>query len=157
MKKLLMAALSGVAFLMFVAAAEAGPVLQFRLATNAPSEGAEKMVQEYQRNGETVTQVLYVQREVLLDETMLKSASVGKDHFGHSQIDLTFNEAGKKKFAEVTRENLHKQLAVLIDGKIYTAPVIASEISAGKAVITGDYSEAEVKELAKRLNEAAGK
>ena len=157
MKKSLIAVLCGVAFLMFTTAASAGPMLQFRLAADKPSEGAEKMIRETLRNGEKVSEVYYVQKEVLLDETNLKSAEAATDARGHNQINLTFNEAGAKKFAEVTRQNVQKQLAILIDGKICQAPRILSEITHGTATISGDFSKDEVKDLVKKLNEAAKK
>jgi preprotein translocase subunit SecD len=157
MKKTLFALLTVMGFSMFIAAASAGPMLQFRSAAETPSDGAEKISSVTHRNGETVTQVWYVQKEVLLDESMLKSAKAGRDGMGHDIINLTFNDSGAKKLAVVTRENLHKTLALLIDGKVCTAPTIQSEISGGTAVITGDFSKAEVADMVKKLNEAVKK
>ena len=157
MKKSLIAVLVVVVFSMFIAAASAGPILQFRSAADEPSDGAEKISFVTHHDGETVTQVLYVQKEVLLDETMLKSAKAGKDPMGRGMINLTFNESGAKKFAQVTRENLHKKLAILIDGNVCTVPTIQAEISGGTAVIAGDFSKAEVEDMVKKLNEAVKK
>jgi preprotein translocase subunit SecD len=156
MKKLLLAVLAGIGLSMFMAAtASAGTVLQMRLADNKASDGAEQMSYVTQHDGDTSTTVLYVQKEVLLDDSMLKSAKAGTDSLGHPNINITLNDAGKKRFAEVTRENLHKKLAILIDGKIYTAPMIQQEITGGTAQISGSFSKEEAKDLAKKLNEAA--
>ena len=99
----------------------------------------------------------YVDKAVLLDQTALKSAKAGTDKRGYAKIDVTFTEAGAKSFADITRENLNKQLAIIVDGQVREAPRIASEISGGKAVITGSFSKQEAKDLAKKLNEAAKK
>lgn len=156
MKKLLLAALAGFGLSMFMAAAAwAEPVLQMRLVVDSPSDGAERMTYVTQWDEHSATNVLYVQKAVLLDESALKSAKAGTDAFGHAKIDITLNDAGAKRFAAVTRENLHKKLAIVIDGKIYQAPMIQHEISGGKAEIVGSFSKEEAKDLVKKLNEAA--
>lgn len=158
MKKLLLAVSAGFAFSMFIAAAaSAGPVLQMRLAGETASDGAEKMSYVTQYNQHSSTNVLYVQKAVLIGDSMLKSAKVGTDAFGHPEIELTFNEAGTKRFAEVTRQNIDKKLAIIINGEILQAPVIRMEISGGQAVIAGSFSKEEASDLVKKLNEAAGK
>src|SRR5581483_8184342 len=101
MKKSITAVLAGVAFSMFISAAAAAPVLQLRLAADEQSEGTEKMTYTTQPDDHGVVNVLYVQKEVLLDETMLKSANAVTDALGHNNILLTFNEVGTKKFADV--------------------------------------------------------
>jgi preprotein translocase subunit SecD len=57
----------------------------------------------------------------------------------------------------VTRNNIHKRLAIIIEGKLYSAPVILSEISSGNAVISGHFSEKEAKEMVERMNVALKK
>lgn len=68
---------------------------------------------------------------------------------GHSALAM-----GKELFAAVIRENINKRLAIVLDGQLYSAPVIRSEISEGKAQITGNFTEAEAKALATKINEA---
>ena len=58
----------------------------------------------------------------------------------------------KQRFAEVTRENIGRRLAIIVDGRICSAPVIQGEISGGKAQITGNFSEKEAKELAAKIS-----
>ncbi|HEY3853138.1 MAG TPA: hypothetical protein VGO67_01950 [Verrucomicrobiae bacterium] len=83
-------------------------------------------------NSHVFTNVLYVQKNVLLDETALKSAKVDKDDLGYPRIDIVFTKAGRKLFADVTRENIHKRLAVIVDGRIVESPIIGSEIPEGR-------------------------
>ncbi|MFZ2975869.1 MAG: protein translocase subunit SecD [Candidatus Moraniibacteriota bacterium] len=87
----------------------------------------------------------------------LKSASVGFQNQGLTEpvIDLEFDEEGTKLFAEITKRNIGKRVAILIDGEIITNPTVNSEIPNGKAQITGSYTTTEANALVKRLNEGA--
>ena len=68
-------------------------------------------------------------------------------------VSITFDNAGKEKFAKLTKENLNKQIAIVLDNKIVSAPNVSVEITNGKAIITGQKDIAEAQKLAKRLNE----
>lgn len=70
-------------------------------------------------------------------------------------VSITFDNAGKDKFALLTKENLSKQIAITLDNKIVTAPRVETEISDGKAIITGSKDIEEAQKLAKRLKEGA--
>ena len=82
------------------------------------------------------THTLHVKKEVLLDTAALASAAVGKPEKGHPVIDISFTDLGAKRFAEITAANLHKQLAILINGKLVCAPTVQSTIDGGKAQIS---------------------
>lgn len=111
-----------------------------------------------QPNGDTTKkELLHVLHKVLADQTDLKSAALQTDQFGHPQIAINFNEKGTKRFAEVTRNSIGKRLAIIIDGRLYSAPSIRSEIPGGKAVISGSFSEDEAKQLVTKLNGAVKK
>lgn len=87
----------------------------------------------------------------------LKSATVVFQNQGLSepQVSLKFDDEGTKLFAEITKRNLEKTVAIYLDGEIISAPRVQSEITTGDAVITGDFGLEEAKELAQRLNEGA--
>jgi SecD/SecF fusion protein len=103
-------------------------------------------------------QTLYVQKKVLLDQTDLKSASVITNQpAGKPWIQITFTDAGAKRFAKVTRQNIGKRLAIIIDGRLYSAPTIKSEIRGGKAEINGNFSGTEAQDLATRINQSVTK
>lgn len=87
----------------------------------------------------------------------LKSATVVFQNQGLSepQVSLKFDNEGTKLFAEITKRNLEKTVAIYLDGEIISAPRVQSEITTGDAVITGDFSLDEAKKLAQRLNEGA--
>jgi preprotein translocase subunit SecD len=107
---------------------------------------------------ETSTQKLIVGNRALLDVNSVMSAKVIKDpNTKGPQISLKFNESGQKKFSKITRENVGRQLAIVINGKLIMAPRINEEISGGTAMIVGDFSETEAKETADRINNAANR
>ncbi len=87
----------------------------------------------------------------------LKSASVvfQSQGLGEPQISLRFDEEGTKLFADLTKKNLNKTIAILLDGKIISAPTVQSEITNGEAVITGKFTLQEAKTLAQNLNTGA--
>ncbi len=87
----------------------------------------------------------------------LKSASVSYQGqgIGSPQVALQFDDEGTKLFADLTQRSVGKQIAILIDGAIVTAPTVQTEILNGQAVITGNYTIATANALVKRLNEGA--
>ncbi len=88
----------------------------------------------------------------VLDEKYLSRASVGFTQGYMPQIDLLFNEEGKKIFAELTKRMIGKPLAIYVGGEQLTAPTVQSVIPDGHAVITGQYSAEEAKKLANDIN-----
>ncbi len=87
----------------------------------------------------------------------LKNASVSYQGqgVGAPQVSLQFDDEGTTLFADLTKRNLGKRIAILIDGAIVTAPTVQSEILNGQAVITGNYTTSGANALVKRLNEGA--
>ena len=71
------------------------------------------------------------------------------------EVSLNFDSEGAKLFAKITKDNIGKQVAIYLDGKIISSPTVQSEITNGEAVITGNFSIDEAKELKRRLNEGA--
>jgi len=84
----------------------------------------------------------------LLTGADLADARAVFDQFGRPQVALTFTPEGAKKFEEVTRANVGKRLAIVLDGKVYTAPVIRQAITGGQAVIEGLSGLEEASEIA---------
>jgi len=70
-------------------------------------------------------------------------------------VSLEFNEAGAKIFEDLTQKNVGKRLAIFIDQKMISAPVVREKISGGKAQITGRFTIEEARELARNLNAGA--
>jgi len=74
---------------------------------------------------------------------------------GKPEVGIEFDSEGAKNFAQLTKENIGKQIAIFLDGQVISAPTVQTEITDGKAVITGNFSLDEAKKLAQRLNEGA--
>ena len=93
-----------------------------------------------------------VSRRVELAGTAVDRAFVSRNQYGAIAIALHFNREGAKRFAEITARNLHRQLAIVLDGKLYCAPVIQTAIQGGQAEITGHFSLEEAENIADALN-----
>lgn len=71
------------------------------------------------------------------------------------QVSLKFDSEGTHLFAELTKKNIGKSIAIYLDEQIISAPTVQTEITNGEAVITGRFSVEEAKDLVRRLNEGA--
>jgi len=129
---------------------------EVRLVVDTASSDSEQLTLiQHGTNGEkTPEERLDVQKKPLLDRSALKAAAVQKNAVsGASEIQVTFTEQGARRFAEATRDHVGQRLAIVIDGKVYAAPKVMMEITGGKAVISGSFSDQEATDLAARLSE----
>ena len=86
----------------------------------------------------------------------LQSAQVVFDsQTGKPAISLQFTTEGGEKFAEIKGRNVGKQLPIVLDNQIISAPVVEGQITGGNAQITGNFSIDEAKQLAIQLNAGA--
>lgn len=67
-------------------------------------------------------------------------------------VSIEFNEEGAKLFEDITRTNTGKQLAIFLDGEMISAPRINEAIGGGKAIISGNFTPEEARDLVKNLN-----
>ena len=93
--------------------------------------------------------LLLEKKAVLVGDT-LTNASVRFDQsqFNEPIVALQFNAEGAKKFAEVTAANVGNRLAIVLDGKVQSAPRIREAIPSGEAVITGRFDVQAAQDLA---------
>lgn len=71
------------------------------------------------------------------------------------QVSLEFNPEGAKKFEELTGRNVGSPLAIFLDDELISAPTVQQQITGGQAVITGQFTISEAKNLAIQLNAGA--
>ncbi|MBI3572880.1 MAG: protein translocase subunit SecD [Candidatus Kerfeldbacteria bacterium] len=91
-----------------------------------------------------------------LSGKQLKRADVVFDpNSGAPQVQLQFNSEGTKLFGQLTKKNLGKVLGIYLDGQPISLPRVQSEITSGTAVITGNFTLEQAKQLTKRLNAGA--
>jgi preprotein translocase subunit SecD len=98
------------------------------------------------QTGAVVKKPFLVKKKAELTGDLLSEARVNLDE-GKPAVGLTFNTAGAKRFEEVTGANINKQLAIILDNTLYSAPVIQDRISGGSARISGSFSLEEAKDL----------
>lgn len=87
----------------------------------------------------------------------LKSSQVVFDNTtgGSPQVQLSFTPVGSKLFAEITKRNIGKPLAIVLDNQVVEAPTVNQEIIQGTAVISGNFTADTAKALAIQLNSGA--
>ncbi|MDR0340283.1 MAG: protein translocase subunit SecD, partial [Puniceicoccales bacterium] len=82
----------------------------------------------------------------------IKRATTTVNQYGGYEIGLELTTEGAKKFERVTAENVGRPLAIVLDGKVYSAPTVRSVIRDGRAAISGHFDQREALELASVLN-----
>lgn len=103
-----------------------------------------------------VRKIPYLLKEpTLLTGDALSDARVAFDQFNRPYISLKFTSWGAKEFERITGENVGKRLAIILDGTVYSAPVIRERISGGRAMIEGDFTLEEARDLAVVLRAGA--
>ncbi|WP_286951651.1 MULTISPECIES: protein translocase subunit SecD [Aminobacterium] len=85
----------------------------------------------------------------------LVDAKTQFDNLGRAVVTLEFNSEGAKLFEQATVENVGKQIAIVLDGNVVSAPVVQERISGGNAQISGRFSTAEAQRLAIMLRAGA--
>jgi len=91
----------------------------------------------------------------ILDGSMLTDAQVGYDQNNRPVINFTLNSEGAQIFGDFTGKSVGKRLAIVLDGKVYSAPVINERIGGGSGQISGNYTTAEANDLAIALRSGA--
>lgn len=100
------------------------------------------------RDGRETTEAVEVKKIPEMTGSGIKNAQVVRGNLGEPEIDFTLDSEGTGKFAEITRNNVGRRLAIVLDGQLYSAPVIRSPIETGRGQITGSFDQKEAFELA---------
>ncbi|HEX6979389.1 MAG TPA: protein translocase subunit SecD [Alphaproteobacteria bacterium] len=97
-----------------------------------------------------------VQRRVRVSGDRLADAQPGTNpQTGEWIVNFRFDTVGGRQFADVTRENVGKPLAIVLDGRVISAPVIREPILAGSGQISGGFTAAAAQDLAVLLRAGA--
>ena len=97
------------------------------------------------------TAMLHFQDErgnVVLTGSDLKDARAQISQGNQAVVGLEFNSAGADKFADLTAKNIGKQIAIVLDGEVLTAPVVQEAITGGRAQMSGSRSIEDAERLA---------
>ncbi len=97
-----------------------------------------------------------VRRRVEVDGANLTDARAGQDsRTSEWVVNFTFDSIGTRRFAEVTRNNVGRPFAIVLDNRVITAPVIREPITAGRGQISGNFTVASANDLAVLLRAGA--
>jgi protein-export membrane protein SecD len=99
-------------------------------------------------DGTYLERPIVLHREVQLSGEAVSNAQVQYDQFGQPYVSLSLNASGGRKFSRLTGDNVGNRLAIVLDGQVYSAPVIKQKISGGQASISGSFSTEEATDLA---------
>ena len=73
------------------------------------------------------------------------------DQFGRPQVSMTMNSEGAREWAALTKANVGKAIAIVLDGVVYSAPRVTGEIDGGQSSISGNFTIEDTKDLANTL------
>ena len=73
-------------------------------------------------------------------------------NWGETYISITFNENGTKKFYLLTKENVGKYIAIVVDKHIVSIPLVNMPITGGQVAISGDFTDEEIDRMIEKLN-----
>ena len=79
----------------------------------------------------------------------------GKDDFdqmGHPCVSMQMNSDGARRWSQITKQNIGKAVAIVLDDAVYSAPRILTQIDGGNSQITGNFTIEDTKDLANTLN-----
>jgi protein-export membrane protein SecD len=101
-------------------------------------------------------QKIVVRRRVDVDGGDLTDARAANNpQTGEWVVNFTFNAEGARRFADVTRANVNRRFAIVLDGKVISAPVIREPITGGRGQISGQFTAATATDLAVLLRAGA--
>lgn len=133
------------------------PVLEFK--TEAPKDAKPKTVQAtIGKNGQVVIPPIDINSQYVATELTgryLQKATLTFDSNNAPTISLQFDDVGAKLFAQITKDNIGKTVAIYLDGAPLEIPVVKEEIPSGQAVISGGFTPAQAKEIVGELNSGA--
>ncbi|MEX2369719.1 MAG: protein translocase subunit SecDF [Bacteroidales bacterium] len=87
-----------------------------------------------------------------MDGKYVTDARINTDPYtGRFEVSMSMNAEGAKRWANLTRENVGKAIAIVLDGVVYSAPNVNEEIKGGSSSISGDFSQKDATDLANIL------
>ncbi len=139
------------------------PLLEFKIER---PNGAEKealvkkleAAQKLQAEGKLVTEAIedpYFISTNLTGRYLERAQLEFDQNTGEPKVGLQFDKEGSEFFAQITKENIGKSVAIYLDGLPISTPVVREEITGGQAQISGSFTPKEAKILVGRLNSGA--
>jgi|688.fasta_scaffold04549_2 preprotein translocase subunit SecD len=121
-----------------------------------PAEETKQLLEQFKTgNFEKFQNPYFIEPAVLTGKNIKTAEVVFDTQTQQPQVGVSFDDEGKKRFAEFTKNNIGEILYILLDGDIISAPRINQEIPNGQATISGDFTATSAKELVDGLNAGA--
>ena len=124
---------------------------RYKADPNSVPPGTEYMEYTAIENGKPQVRGYLVAVRPEMDGKNIDKARAMRDQMGQRSISLTFNTQGAEDFKRVTENNVGRQLAIVLDGKLYCAPNINEPIAGGSASISGNFTDEEAQTVANAL------
>ena len=86
-----------------------------------------------------------------LEGDVITDAKDQFDNFGKPEVSMTMNSEGAREWAALTKANVGKAVAIVLDGVVYSAPRVNQEIDGGQSSISGNFTIEDTKDLANTL------
>lgn len=96
-----------------------------------------------------------VKKRPVLDGKSIIAAQVNKSSWGGFEVNISMNDEGALVWAKITKENIGKSIAMIVDGAVYSFPWVQSEIKGGKSQISGNFTKEEAEDLCALLKSKA--
>lgn len=119
--------------------------LEFRPGSQSPMKGLTEM---------TVVgtdKKVYISQDVVVSNNDIVSADI-MEGFGLPQILIVFTRAGAEKFSRATENNIGKPLGIVIDGHLFSAPIVRQTISSPRMIISGRFTQEEALRIVNGIN-----
>ena len=123
--------------------------LNFRLVSENDEFGIDKLISE---NGEELN---ISKRIIMSGENLIDAQPNFNNQSNQPTVSFTLDRLGAQKFGRTTSDNVGKRLAIVLDGKIVSAPSINEPITSGNGMISGNFSFQEATDLALLLRSGA--
>ena len=123
--------------------------LDFRLAANNDEFGTEKLLSENN------IELNISKRIIMSGENLIDAQPSINNQSNKPAVSFTLDRLGAQKFGRTTSDNVGRQLAIVLDGKVISAPSINEPITSGSGIITGNFSFQEATDLALLLRSGA--
>jgi SecD/SecF fusion protein len=81
-----------------------------------------------------------------LEGDVIVDAKNDYDQHGNPSVSMTMNTDGARRWAQLTKQNVNKAIAIVLDGYVYSAPNVMAEITGGNSQITGNFTPEQTKD-----------
>ena len=128
-------------------AEKSGVTFELRRAEGEPAEGLTEATVAGTK------EKVYLHKEAALTNQDIAQARATTDVEGKPAVGITLTEGGRKKFAKLTEDHQGRPLAIMVAGKVVSAPIVRGKIDGDRVLLSGRFTKEEVERIAKGIKE----